>query len=72
MSLETKVGENAFNMYVQTVAGMKQHTVVLQTGILSFFFQTLVISNQLLGKIQEVLEYVILNPQKFQGETLQV
>lgn len=48
MSLETKVGENTLNMYVQTVAGMKHNTVVLQRGIFSFPFQTPVISNQLL------------------------
>lgn len=55
-------------MYVQTVAGMNQHTVILQTGISSFFFQTPVIRNQLIGKMQEALEYVLHNPQKFQDE----
>lgn len=57
---------------MQTVARMKQHIVVLWTGISSFFFQTPVISNQLTGKMQEALEYIIHNPQKFQDETPQV
>lgn len=45
---------------------MNQHVMVLQTGISTFFFWPPVIRNQLIGKMQEALEYVIHNPQQFQ------
>ena len=48
---------------------MNQHLIVLQTGISKFLFQPPVIKNQLIGKMQEALEYVIHNPQQLQDET---
>lgn len=48
---------------------MNERGMVLQTDISKFFFQPVVIRNQLIGKIQEAWEYVIHNPQQFQDET---
>lgn len=50
---------------------MNQHGMVFQTDISKFFFQPSVIKNQLIGKMQEALEYIIHNPQQFQDETTQ-
>lgn len=51
---------------------VNQHVMVLQRGISKFIFQPPVIRNKLIGKMQEASEYVIHNPQQFQGKTTQL
>lgn len=63
--------ECLLNMCVQAVLRTNQRVMVLQTVISKFFFQPPVIRNQLIGKMQETLEYVIHNPQQSQDETTQ-